>query len=70
MADEVVDVVIRPDGKVEMHVSGVDGMVCVEHTDQLVSLLGGDVEAQELTAEAYVQAEAEAEIDRQNRLWH
>jgi hypothetical protein len=68
MAGEIVDVLIRPDGKVELHVTGVDGMVCVEHTEQLVSLLGGDVEAQELTAEAYVQTEGE--IDRQNRLWH
>ncbi|MEU7869014.1 DUF2997 domain-containing protein [Dactylosporangium sp. NPDC049140] len=68
MADEIVDVVIRPDGKVELHVTGVDGMVCVEHTEQLVGLLGGDVEAQELTAEAYVQTETE--IDQPNRLWH
>jgi hypothetical protein len=68
MADEIVDVVIRPDGKVEMHVTGVDGTACVEHTDQLVSLLGGDVVSQEMTAEAYVQTETD--IEQQNRLWH
>ena len=68
MADEIVDVVIRVDGKVELHVTGVDGMVCVERTEQLVGLLGGDVEAQELTAEAFVQTETD--IEQQNRLWH
>ncbi|MFB9412490.1 DUF2997 domain-containing protein [Dactylosporangium matsuzakiense] len=70
MADEIVDVVIRPDGKVEMHVTGVDGTACVEHTDQLVGLLGGEVESQELTADAYVQTEADTAVDEQNRLWH
>ncbi|MFI5914124.1 DUF2997 domain-containing protein [Dactylosporangium sp. NPDC051541] len=70
MADEIVDVVIRADGKVEMHVSGVDGMVCVEHTEQLVGLLGGEVETRELTADAYVRTEADVDIDERNRLWH
>lgn len=68
MAEEIIEVTIRPDGKVEMHVTGVPGMDCLERTGELTRLLGGEVEAQELTAEAYQDVtETEAETDR---LWH
>jgi hypothetical protein len=66
VAEEIIEITIRPDGKVEMHVTGVPGMDCVERTEELSQLLGGEVEAQELTAEAY-QDVAERE---QGRLWH
>ncbi|MET7397960.1 DUF2997 domain-containing protein [Dactylosporangium sp. NPDC005572] len=69
MADEIVDVVIGPDGKVSMHVHGVDGMSCVDDTEQLVMLLGGDVEAQELTADAYVAVETGFETGEVRRQW-
>ncbi|WP_238011360.1 DUF2997 domain-containing protein [Dactylosporangium sp. AC04546] len=69
MADEIVDVVIGPDGKVSMHVQGVDGMSCVDDTEQLVMLLGGDVEAQELTADAYVAVETDLETGEVRRQW-
>lgn len=65
MAEESVEVVIAADGTVELHVQGVAGARCVEDTDDLVRLLGGAVEHQELTEEAYRQDEAE----EQDRLW-
>ncbi|MBO2465836.1 DUF2997 domain-containing protein [Actinomadura violacea] len=64
--DEVVEVTVRADGSVEIHVSGVDGMGCLETTEELVRSLGGRVESQELTAEAYNETGEE----RQDRLWH
>lgn len=66
--DETVEVTIKKDGSVEIHVTGVDGMACLATTEELVSLLGGEVEAQELTAEAYNTAEETQET--QDRLWH
>ncbi|WUI00854.1 DUF2997 domain-containing protein [Spirillospora sp. NBC_00431] len=65
MAEEKVEIVIGPDGTVEMRVEGVAGPRCMDDTDPLVQLLGGDVEHHELTEEAYQQAEAE----EQDRLW-
>lgn len=66
--DETVEVTIKKDGSVEIHVTGVDGMACLATTEELVALLGGDVESQELTAEAYNTAEETQE--QQDRLWH
>jgi Protein of unknown function (DUF2997) len=68
VAEETVEVSIGPDGRVEMRVVGVDGMACLASTGDLVGLLGGRVERQELTAEAYV--EVEQEEAQQDRLWH
>ncbi|MWA07313.1 DUF2997 domain-containing protein [Actinomadura sp. LD22] len=64
--EETVEVTIKPDGSVEIHVTGVDGMACLSTTEELVTLLGGQVESQELTSEAY-NVEAE---EQQDRLWH
>ncbi|GGV01234.1 DUF2997 domain-containing protein [Actinomadura sp. LOL_016] len=64
--DETVEVTIKPDGKVEIHVTGVDGMSCLATTEELIRMLGGEVEAQELTAEAYNETGEE----QQDRLWH
>ncbi|MEU3457267.1 DUF2997 domain-containing protein [Micromonospora sp. NPDC006766] len=66
MAEEILEVTISPQGKVEMHMRGVEGMACLAMTQQLVDLLGGDVESQELTAEAYVEVEGEL----QDQVWH
>lgn len=64
--EETVEVTIKPDGSVEIHVTGVNGMACLSTTEELVALLGGQVESQELTTEAYnVGAE-----EQQDRLWH
>jgi Protein of unknown function (DUF2997) len=66
LAEEIVEVTISPDGKVEMHVNGVQGMACLTETEDLVRLLGGEVESQELTSEAYVDTDEE----QQDRQWH
>ncbi|MBT8225302.1 MAG: DUF2997 domain-containing protein [Dactylosporangium sp.] len=66
MAEEIVEVTISAEGKVDMHLRGVEGMACLAETQELIALLGGDVESQELTAEAYVQVDEE----QQDRLWH
>jgi hypothetical protein len=66
VADEEIEVSISPDGVVAMSVRGVGGMECLTRTEDLVHLLGGDIESRELTDEAYVDTEQ----DVQDRLWH
>jgi hypothetical protein len=66
MAEETIEVTIGPDGKVRMAVTGVAGPGCVEDTEQFVRLLGGEVESQELTGEAYVEVEQQ----ERNQQWH
>jgi hypothetical protein len=66
MAEEIVEITVGPDGRVELRVNGIPGMDCLAETGDLVRLLGGEVDAQELTAEAYVDAEER----QQDRLWH
>jgi hypothetical protein len=66
MAEEFIEVTIRPDGKVEMEVKGVAGMGCLAQTGGLAELLGGEVESTELTPEAY----QDVEQPQQDRLWH
>jgi hypothetical protein len=65
MPEESVEVVISADGTAEVHVQGVAGTRCVADTDELVRLLGGRVEHQTLTEEAYQQDAAE----ERDRLW-
>lgn len=66
MPDEIIEVTISPEGKVALHVQGVEGMTCLEDTHELIALLGGEVESQELTAEAYMEVSEE----QRDRLWH
>ena len=66
MGEEILEVTIRPDGRVEMHVRGIEGMACLAETEELLALLGGEIETQELTGEAYVEVSEE----QQDRLWH
>ena len=63
MAEEIVEITVLPDGKVEMRVTGIAGLDCVAETEDLARLLGGETEARELTAEAYQDA-GEHEQDR------
>jgi DUF2997 family protein len=66
VADEILEVTISPDGRVEMRFQGMEGMGCLDETQELISRVGGEVESQELTAEAYVEAGEE----HKDRLWH
>lgn len=66
MTEETVDITIDTDGRVLVEVHGVAGTGCLETTEALLALLGGDVRAQDLTAEAYAdQAVGEAAGVRQ-----
>jgi hypothetical protein len=65
--DEVVDVVIGVDGRVEVSPRGIPGVACLAETGDLVRLLGGEVEQQELTGEAYVDTEASEQ--EHDHLW-
>jgi hypothetical protein len=63
---EEVEVTVSPDGKVTVHVRGVQGQACLTKTQELISLLGGDIEDQELTTEAFIQIED----GQEERQWH
>jgi Protein of unknown function (DUF2997) len=65
MPEESIEVTIGPDGSTTVLVNGIAGMECLGETEALVHLLGGEIEAQDLTAEAYVDVEQE----QQDRLW-
>jgi hypothetical protein len=52
---ETVKVVINADGQVMIEVDGAHGPVCLQVTDDIVKMLGGDVLSQQLTAEYYVE---------------
>jgi hypothetical protein len=68
MGEEIVEIAIGPDGRVVVEVQGMAGTGCLDETEDLVGLLGGEVESQELTAEAYVEQEQpQATHDRQAR---
>lgn len=48
-----IEVIIEKDGQVRLHVRGVKGQGCLELTAALEQALGGQIEAREMTAEAY-----------------
>jgi hypothetical protein len=57
MAEEIVQITIGADGRVAIEVRGIGGTGCLDATEDLLALLGGDVDSQEMTAEAYVEQE-------------
>lgn len=59
-----IDVVITPEGKVEVKVRGVKGPACLSLTKELERYLGGQVEHREHTAEYSEQAQDLSESDR------
>lgn len=67
MGQETVEVTIGPDGKVSIGVAGMAGERCLDETADLVQVLGGDVEAQEMTGDAYVDEDPNP-VHRQ-QLW-
>jgi hypothetical protein len=66
MGEEIIEVTIGPDGKVEMRVNGIAGMDCLSETEDLVLLLGGEIESRELTSQAFEEIGQE----QQERQWH
>ncbi len=56
-----LEVVIHPDGKVEIRVRGVTGMGCLDLTRALEEALGGEILERELQPEAYTTSLAQDE---------
>lgn len=54
-----VEVVIAPDGGVEIKVNGVKGEGCLAVTEEMLSLLGQELQHRELTDEYYMKSEEE-----------
>ncbi len=53
MEIQEIEVFIDAEGKVQLQVRGVKGMECLELTKELEAALGGQIEAREMTPEAY-----------------
>jgi hypothetical protein len=66
MSQETIEVTVGPDGNVEIHVRGVEGMACVRITEELSRLLGSEVISHELTPEAYI----DTTNNRGTQQWH
>ncbi len=47
-----IEVIIDKDGQVKLMVRGVKGVACLELTRELEAILGGQIEAREMTPEA------------------
>ena len=50
---ETVKVVINSDGQVVVEVDGAHGPICLQVTDDIVKMLGGEVLSQQLTSQYY-----------------
>ncbi|HAZ45634.1 MAG TPA: hypothetical protein DDW76_30170 [Cyanobacteria bacterium UBA11369] len=53
MEFQEVDVFVEKDGSVRIEVRGVKGMSCLDLTQDLEAVLGGQIEAREMTLEAH-----------------
>lgn len=47
-----IEVIIGKDGQVQLLVRGVKGLTCLDLTRELEAVLGGQIEAREMTPEA------------------
>lgn len=53
MTDESIELTIHADGRVELHVRGVEGPSCTQITEGVERALGGKVIDRDLTPEYY-----------------
>lgn len=60
-----IEVFIEKDGRVRIEVRGAKGTSCLDLTQDLEDALGGQVEAREMTPEAYETVQEQG----QNRQW-
>ena len=60
-----IDVFIEKDGQVRIEVRGAKGTSCLDLTKDLEDALGGQIEAREMTPEAYETAQEQV----QERQW-
>ena len=56
MKIEQIEVTIGSDGKIRLQTSGFSGEACLDATEDIEALLGGQVISRERTAETYEQA--------------
>lgn len=55
MKTQEVEVTISSDGKITLHVQGLDGMQCLALTKDLENALGGQIIERRLTSEAFLK---------------
>lgn len=55
-----IDVYIQDDGSVRIEVRGVKGAKCLDITDRIEELLGGDIMARELTDEYHERTQEDS----------
>ncbi len=67
MEEETVNVIIHPDGRVELQVCGVKGEKCLEVTKAVEEVLGNKVQRQ-FTSEMY-ETETEIKSAEENGSW-
>ena len=60
-----IEIIIGKDGQVQLQVRGVKGLTCLDLTRELEAVLGGQIEAREMTPEAYEAAQEQI----QERQW-
>lgn len=56
-----IEVIIGKDGQVQLLVRGVKGLTCLELTKELEAVLGGQIEAREMTPEAQETAKEQVQ---------
>ena len=59
-----LEIVIKPDGEVEVKVKGVKGERCLDITKQLEQLLGGEIVDRRHTDEYYEQDNRQSDYGR------
>jgi hypothetical protein len=64
-----IEVFIEKDGRVLIQVRGAKGLTCLDLTQELEAALGGQIEAREMTAEAYevIQDQVQRRLDQGNK---
>lgn len=61
---ETVEVKIKPDGTIEVKVSGVAGAACERITQPLETVLGGEIVDRVYTEDYYRQEEEQAQAEQ------
>ncbi len=64
---EEVEVIIHPDGRVEIQVFGAEGAKCLDITRELEAALGNTIESRTMTADAMATAQEQTAVQEQAR---
>jgi hypothetical protein len=62
MRVEEVEVIIHPDGRVEIQVFGAEGAKCLDITRDLEAALGNTIESRTMTTDAVATVQEEAAV--------